>query len=237
MRKIALIVMVLGLLIPSICFGAGSSATVINDTGGTLPHGSRIITALFVADDTTGVFPDLTLNAGGTTSGMYTGIIGWKLFKVKVFGKHDVTHDGSANATKLTDASGGFNFVPASTLISRTLTNTTDSSAGTITAVTNSTITATLAGGGENDWDVGDVGLWGVEPTTNSEIYVFMDGDDILKGNGVNAVDADANNEITPYVGSLPSSITITNDLVINITQEAAATNSAIVIVQLELYK
>jgi hypothetical protein len=76
-----------------------------------------------------------------------------------------------------------------------------------------------------------------VEPTTNSEIYVFMDGDDILKGNGVNAVDADANNEITPYVGSLPSSITITNDLVINITQEAAATNSAIVIVQLELYK
>ena len=236
MKKIALIIIGI-LLCAGNVFGAGSSATVISDTGGTLPHGSRIITALFVADDTTGVFPDLTLNAGGTTSGMYTGITGWKLFKVKIFGKHDVTHDGSANAAVLTDTSGGFNFVPASTLIGRTLTNSTDGSSGTISAVTNSTITSTLAGGTDNDWDVGDVGLWGVEPTTNSEIYVFMDGDDILKGNGTNAVDNDTNNEVTPYVGSLPASITITNDLVINITQEAPATNSAVVVVQFELYK
>lgn len=233
MKKILLIIAGL-ILIPSICFGAGSSATIVKDTGGTLPHGSRIITCLFVADDTDGSFPDLTLNVGGTTFGMYTGITGWKFFKVKVFGNHAVTHTGADDAAVLTDSTGGFNLL--TTLVGYTLTNTTDSSSGTITANTSTTITATLTGG-ENDWDTDDVGLWGVESTTNSEIYVFMDGDDILNGYGVNAVDNDANNEIPAYVGDLPAAITITNDLVIRVTQQAAATVDAIVVVQLELYK
>lgn len=235
MKKVMLIVLIM-FMFSSVCWGAGSSFTVNSDTGRTLPYGSRIITCLAVADDTNGTIPDLTLLAGGGTSGMYTGITGWKLFKVKVFGKHDVTHDGSANAAALTDKSGGFNLLKS--LVGYTLTNSTDGSTTTITAPISSTVlTGTLAGGTQNDWDVGDVGLWGVEPTTNSEIYVFMDGDDMLKGNGANIVDADANNEVTPYIGSTPAAITITNDLVINITQEAAATNSAIVIVQLEMYQ
>jgi hypothetical protein len=166
---------------------------------------------------------------------MYTGLLGWKLFKAKIFSNHAVTHDGSANAAALTDASGGFNKL--TTLVGYTLTNTTDGSSTTITANTSTTISGTLAGGAENDWDVGDVGLWGVEPTTNSEIYIFMDGDDILGGQGVNAVDNDANNVVYPYGGGLEYAGTIMNDLVIDINQEAAATNSAITIVQLELYQ
>ena len=64
-------------------------------------------------------------------------------------------HDGAANAAAFTDTGEVF---PAS-LIGGTIYNVTDGSSGTITAVggTNQdTITATLAGGTDNDWDVGD---------------------------------------------------------------------------------
>lgn len=52
--------------------------------------------------------------------------------------------------------------------------NTTDGSDGTITAVTEDTVTATLAGGSDNAWDVGDeyeIYLTGTENSFISSIY------------------------------------------------------------------
>lgn len=64
------------------------------------------------------------------------------------------THDGSANAAVLTDSTAAF---LASALIGQTITNVTDGSSGTVTANTATTITATLSGGTDDDWDSSDV--------------------------------------------------------------------------------
>ncbi len=63
------------------------------------------------------------------------------------------THDGANDASVLSDSglSLGVN-----DLVGAYLFNTTDGSFGAITANTATTITATLAGGTENDWDTGD---------------------------------------------------------------------------------
>lgn len=62
------------------------------------------------------------------------------------------THDGSNNASTLSD-SGAFT---ADRLIGATVYNTTDGSFGVVTDNTDSLVTATLAGGTDNDWDNGD---------------------------------------------------------------------------------
>jgi hypothetical protein len=63
------------------------------------------------------------------------------------------THDGSANATALTDS--GESWVSGQ-LVGKLLTNTTDSSNGTITDNNATRITAALANGTDNDFDIGD---------------------------------------------------------------------------------
>ena len=65
-------------------------------------------------------------------------------------------HDGSAEAAILTDTSATFT---VDALIGQTIHNVTDGSSAVITDNTATTITATLAGGTENDWDVGDAYL------------------------------------------------------------------------------
>lgn len=62
-------------------------------------------------------------------------------------------HDGANNAAILTDS--GESWV-TNQLVGKTITNTTDSSSGIITANTGTTVTATLTGGTDNDWDTGD---------------------------------------------------------------------------------
>jgi hypothetical protein len=65
------------------------------------------------------------------------------------------THSGSNNASSLTDTTR--NFVPYSFEINRDiLKNTTDVSEGVLTAIDAYTLTATLAGGTDNDWDTSD---------------------------------------------------------------------------------
>lgn len=65
------------------------------------------------------------------------------------------THDGAGNAAALTDSTAAF---PTDVdLIGGTIYNLTDGSSGTITANTGTTVTATLSGGTDNDWDVSDV--------------------------------------------------------------------------------
>lgn len=63
------------------------------------------------------------------------------------------THDGSANASVLTDSGESWT---VNQWVGYRIYNTTDGSHGDITANTATTITATLQGGSENDWDVSD---------------------------------------------------------------------------------
>jgi len=63
------------------------------------------------------------------------------------------THDGSGNSATLDDSGAPF---VASYLIGALVHNTTDSSSGIITANTTTQVTASLAGGTDDDWDASD---------------------------------------------------------------------------------
>ncbi|MEE9530920.1 MAG: PilC/PilY family type IV pilus protein, partial [Syntrophobacteria bacterium] len=63
-------------------------------------------------------------------------------------------HTGSDDAATLTDSNA--DFVDDGIQTGDIVFNTTDGSYGSITAVTNTTITATLTGGSDNDWDADD---------------------------------------------------------------------------------
>lgn len=67
------------------------------------------------------------------------------------------THNGANNSAFLSDTSASFANAGVSANVGMVLYNLTDGSSGPVTAVTDTTITATLAGGTENDWDTGDV--------------------------------------------------------------------------------
>ena len=69
------------------------------------------------------------------------------------------THDGAANAATLTDSTRSFPTSGAKSIIGGTIYNVTDGSSGAITAATATTVIATLSGGTDNDWDVGDTYL------------------------------------------------------------------------------
>lgn len=65
------------------------------------------------------------------------------------------THDGAGNASSLTDSGASFP-TTGNGLVGCKIKNTTDGSEGFITANTATTVTATLAGGTDNDWDASD---------------------------------------------------------------------------------
>lgn len=71
----------------------------------------------------------------------------------RVLAEYTGTHTGANNASVLTNSSATF---VASALIGLLIENTTDGSTGTITANTTTTVTATLSGGTDNDWDTSD---------------------------------------------------------------------------------
>lgn len=73
-------------------------------------------------------------------------------YRFEKYDKND-QHDGSNNASVLTNNSAKW-FV--NELVGMTIKNTTDSSSGTIISNTNTTVTATLTGGTDNDWDTND---------------------------------------------------------------------------------
>lgn len=66
------------------------------------------------------------------------------------------SHDGSSGASTLSDSSRSF---PVDGFIGGTVYNLTDGSSGTITDNDATTVTATLAGGTDNDWDSSDTYL------------------------------------------------------------------------------
>lgn len=71
------------------------------------------------------------------------------------YGNGDETgsHDGADGAAVLTDSGKTWT---TNEYVNYTIRNTTDGSSGTITANTGTTVTATLAGGQDNDWDTDD---------------------------------------------------------------------------------
>lgn len=84
------------------------------------------------------------------------------------------THDGTSGASALSDSGESFT---TNAYVGTTLYNITDGSSGTVTANTATTITATLTGGTDNDWDTGDVWQVGPGPKQGgSWIYVTNAG-------------------------------------------------------------
>jgi len=75
------------------------------------------------------------------------------LYNPRALDRYKGTHDGADDAAVLTDSSAAW--LPDE-LVGLTISNTTDGSSGTITANTATTVTATLSGGTDNDWDIGD---------------------------------------------------------------------------------
>lgn len=69
------------------------------------------------------------------------------------------THDGAADAAILTDSGESWT---TDQFVDYTIYNVTDGSSGIITANTATTITATLAGGTDDDWDIGDAYVIGI---------------------------------------------------------------------------
>lgn len=237
-KLITLLCFMVLLLIPLSVFGAGSSMTVTDDTGPVKNKQTgdiiRTITITFVADDSDGSIPDLTLNDTTTGINRYFPLKSWNIFQVIIDGDHAGTHDGSGNATTLTDTDAGFD---VDQWVDYTITNTTDSnSSGTITANTASTVTATLTGGTDADWDVGDAFTIAAEPTEDSDLYIYQGGRDILEGNGVDAVDNSTERTVYCMVNSQPAAPPIISDLVITLTQATSKTNDAVGTIKLILY-
>jgi hypothetical protein len=130
----------------------------------------------------------------GVGANLYTVETDVSLSTVRVFsgtttrseltrGAFSGAHDGADNAAVLTDSDASFG---TNDLIGLTVNNTTDGSSGTITANTPTTITATLGGGTDNDWDIGDTytiaagglftfqGTWSAT-TSHVTMYPFTD--------------------------------------------------------------
>lgn len=84
------------------------------------------------------------------TSGTFKGITLYYGLDSRII---TAEHDGANNVAVFTDSGESWT---VNSLIGRKLTNSTDGSFGTITANTSNTITVTLGGGSENDFDTGD---------------------------------------------------------------------------------
>lgn len=241
MKKIVNLLCVLAFIImPVVAFGAGSSFTVIEDEiklSDQYPGEEiREITLKAVADDGDGSIPARTLN--DITSGINNRfpLKGWAIYSVFIDGDHAGVHDGADDASVLTDTDAGLETIAGiGAFVGYTVTNTTDGSSCTITANTESTVSCTLTGGTQNDWDVGDAYTIAAEPQENSEIYIFQNGMDILQ-TGTDMVDNTTERTIfCKPDGSTIATPVIVDDLIVIITQQAAAVNDAIVFVKLIL--
>lgn len=81
-------------------------------------------------------------------------------------------HTGADNASTLTDSNQSW---ANDELIGMVITNVTDGSSATITDNTSTTITATLGGGTQNDWDVGDIYRIAVSGWSGGYNITFID--------------------------------------------------------------
>jgi hypothetical protein len=119
-------------------------------------------------------------------------------------------HDGGASQSSMTDSSRSFT---TNEFVGRTIFNITDGSQGTITANTTTNITATLAGGTDNDWDDNDIYVIGDEvakltlpsaaAVIGSIFYVNVNNDQVYTGDKRNRGDVYAGEEVLVAVTTL----------------------------------
>ena len=121
-----------------------------------------------------------------TISGTWAGTISIlrKIRKINAAQDNLLVHSGAANAAALTFVGTG---VTADELIGMWVRNDTDGSMGPITDNTSTVVTATLAGGTDNDFDIGDkCSLWDVIATyTANTPYVGLEGADASQVLGI----------------------------------------------------
>ena len=129
-----------------------------------------------------------------TAAGTYTHIgfprTGTQMSPVTGMGVAPFVHTGAANAAALTDGTKAWT---AHAFIGYYVVNVTDGSIGVITENTGTVITATLTGGTDNDWDVGDtyniVSLYGTGlpfsyAAVNNRVYFSNGGNYVLYCDG-----------------------------------------------------
>lgn len=133
--------------------GAGTSTTAIKLAGNATYACSYIWVQNNEIENWTTVF-DLTYVSGchflHNENENYTNFFNYALGEQVVNG----THDGGDGQASMTDSGATFTI---DALIGRTVYNQTDGSSGPITDNTGINITATLAGGTDNDWDDDDI--------------------------------------------------------------------------------
>lgn len=96
-----------------------------------------------------------------------TGYLGGRTKAVSI-GNCEGAHDGTGNAATLTDSGES---LTVDAYIGMQLYNITDGSSCTITDNDATTITCTLAGGSENDWDAADVWQVGPGPAQSGSVF------------------------------------------------------------------
>ena len=125
-------------------------------TGGATAQGTGI-----TVDDSNNV----TVPGNISSNGLVTG-----LMPTKVLTSPSGTHDGSSDVATLSDSGESFT---TNAYVGMTVYNITDGSSCTVTANDGTTMTCTLTGGSENDWDASD--SWQVGPgpyQSGSWLYV-----------------------------------------------------------------
>lgn len=135
----------LALLIPSLAFGAGPFQATQNDT-------NVILGPIYVFADTA-----ITVEANEPDHDLASLVITCsspQTTATYTYQDVDGVHDGGANQSLFTDSGESF---PVDAFIGLTIFNVTDGSSGTITDNDGTTVTATLSGGTDDDWDNSDV--------------------------------------------------------------------------------
>jgi hypothetical protein len=166
--------------------GATDSRTAINTAVASAAAGETVYFPKGTYDLGTGdiTIPDgVILRGDGATISVDSGVrcftVGSnvQIHGLKFDGNNDLTsgaHTGSNNASVLTDSGQAW---AIDAFVGKTITNITDGSTGTITANTATTITATLAGGTDNDFDTGDRY---VISNTTSRFFLILDETNVL---------------------------------------------------------
>lgn len=162
--------------------GSGSADLSATTSGQILRNNGGVLADSVLQDDGTDVtIPNgssLVISSGASISllGNWTGDLSVSGVITGGIGSATLTtcegsDDTSTNAAFLTDSGESW---PTNEYIGMTLYNTTDSSSCTVTANTGTTMTCTLAGGTDNDWDSGDG--WAVAPGPSQSGYIFYIG-------------------------------------------------------------
>lgn len=138
-------------------FGVGATRAFVIDISGIIA--SAIVTLQRSGDDEA-TWDDVTTYTADQATLTYNDGFDNSIYHYRLYIKSgdnplagSGAHDGADNASVLTDSGEAWT---VNEHVGLTITNTTDGSSGTITANSSTTVTATLTGGAEDDWDIGD---------------------------------------------------------------------------------